>query len=75
MPSSVSDYVYEVERSKTRTCLVNQRCAELVGGNLGVGIGAHAKDTQLHALDWSPNSRLCSLHGKIGKAASDVYHD
>ena len=55
--------------------LVDERGAELVRGDLGVGVGAHAEHAQLHALDGAPHARLGALHREIRKAAGDVDHD
>jgi hypothetical protein len=55
--------------------LVDERCPELVRGDLGVGVGAHAEDPQLHALDRAPHAGLGALHREVGEAAGDVDHD
>jgi len=55
--------------------LVDQGGAELVRGDLRVGVGAHAEDAQLHALDGAPDARLGALHGEVGEAARDGDHD
>jgi hypothetical protein len=55
--------------------LVDEGGAELVRGDLGVGVGAQAEHAQLHALDRPPDPRLGALHGEVGEAAGDVDHD